>query len=178
MPRALPILLATLLLSVACASPPSGGSSQPAQRAAAESVPADSGSVSTRAAVVNAALEMVGVPYRYGGSSPRGFDCSGLVIYSYDRAGLPGLPHSAARLAELSHPVALDELEPGDLMLFELVGKKPSHVGIYLGNQKFVHAPSSGGRVEVVNFDHIYWRRHIAKAGRLIRPSEKLAQAH
>jgi cell wall-associated NlpC family hydrolase len=133
---------------------------------------------STRSAVVDAAIEMVGVPYRYGGSSPRGFDCSGLVIYSYAKAGFSGLPHSAARLADISEPVGLDELAPGDLMLFDLTGKKASHVGIYVGGDKFVHAPSSGGRVEIVRFDHVYWRDHIGKAGRLIAPPEKLAQAH
>jgi cell wall-associated NlpC family hydrolase len=134
--------------------------------------------ISARAAVVNAAVEMVGVPYRYGGSSPAGFDCSGLVVYSYEKAGFAGLPHSAARLADLSRPVALDDLEPGDLMFFELTGKKASHVGIYVGNQKFVHAPSSGGRVEIVGFDHVYWRDHIGKAGRLMTPPERVAQAH
>ena len=69
----------------------------------------------------------------------------------------------------------MDELAPGDLMFFELSGKKTSHVGIYVGDRRFVHAPSSGGRVEIVDFDHVYWRDHIGRAGR-IPPSSTLAR--
>ena len=174
MRRVLPSLLALLFLTAACASVPREKQqrSDPA-RARASGVPlaADSG-----ATVVDTALKMLGAPYRYGGASPRGFDCSGLVVYSYGKAGYPGLPHSAARLAELSRPIAVRDLQPGDLMFFELAGKKPSHVGIYVGNRKFIHAPSSGGRVEIVDFDHVYWRRHIGKAGRLLEPASTVAQ--
>ena len=110
---------------------------------------------------------MIGVPYRYGGASPAGFDCSGLVIYSYSKAGISGLPHSAARLERLARPVALKNLEPGDLLFFRLSGKKTSHVAIYVGDRAFVHAPSRGKRVERVSFDHVYWGPRIRRAGRL-----------
>ncbi len=131
--------------------------------AASAAVPASG--LGVRAA--RTALAMVGAPYRYGGSSPRGFDCSGLVVYSYGRAGLAGLPRTAADLERASRRVALDELEPGDLLFFQLSGKKTSHVAIYVGDEAFVHAPSSGRRVERVHFDHVYWGPRLGRAGRL-----------
>jgi cell wall-associated NlpC family hydrolase len=112
---------------------------------------------------------MIGAPYRYGGNSPRGFDCSGLVVYSYAKGGLGGLPHSAAALSRLATPVSLDDLEPGDLLFFTLAGRKTSHVGIYIGGRAFVHAPSGGKRVEKVGFDDVYWSRKLGRAGRLVR---------
>ena len=175
--RAFPSLVMLAALSAACASTTPAAAPQQASRSVRPASYGAPGDVSTRAAVVNTAIDMVGVPYRYGGKSPRGFDCSGLVVYSYAKAGYSGLPHSASRLADLSRPVGLEDLEPGDLMLFELTGKKASHVGIYVGDRRFVHAPSSGGRVEIVDFDHVYWRDHIGKAGRLIAASEEVARA-
>lgn len=108
---------------------------------------------------------MLGVPYRYGGSTPKGFDCSGLVIYSYAKAGRPGLPHSARVLARVASPVPLQELQPGDLLFFDL--RKRQHVGIYVGDRQFVHAPSRGKRVERVSFDDRFWGPRIRKAGRI-----------
>lgn len=154
--RTLLVLLPVLLLA-ACAGP-----SGP-DRGAGAGVRAD------RAAVVRSALDMIGTPYRYGGSSPRGFDCSGLVVYSYARGGAAGLPHSASALAERAAPIPIEELEPGDLIFFDLGQRKPVHVAIYVGQRRFVHAPSSGGRVEQVDFDHVYWGPRLRKAGRLVR---------
>lgn len=122
---------------------------------------------SQRAVAVRAALSMVGAPYRHAGSSPAGFDCSGLVVYSYSRAGLRGLPHSATDLQRRVRPVGVAELEPGDLLFFDLHGKKNAHVAIYVGERSFVHAPSAGKRVERVTFDHVYWGPRIERAGRL-----------
>lgn len=122
---------------------------------------------SARSAAAERALSMIGVPYRYGGASPNGFDCSGLVVYSYARAGYPSLPHSAASLERVAKPVALGDLEPGDLLFFRFTGKKTSHVAIYVGGRAFVHAPSGGKRVERVSFDHVYWGPRIRRAGRL-----------
>jgi cell wall-associated NlpC family hydrolase len=120
-----------------------------------------------RAAAAATALSLLGAPYRYGGASPAGFDCSGLVVYSYARAGVRALPHSAERLERLARPVRLDELEPGDLLFFRLSANKTSHVGIYVGERSFVHVPSGGKRVERVRFDHVYWAPHLGRAGRL-----------
>ncbi|MBW2422692.1 MAG: C40 family peptidase [Deltaproteobacteria bacterium] len=113
------------------------------------------------------ARSLAGSPYRFGGASPDGFDCSGLVVYSFARAGRQDLPHSVSGLDALSRPVRVDALEPGDLLFFPLAGVRKSHVGIYLGDRRFVHAPSSGKSVEVVPFDHVYWGARIRLAGRL-----------
>ncbi len=120
-----------------------------------------------RAAAAGIAASLVGTPYRFGGTSPSGFDCSGLVIYSYGEAGIAGLPHSAARLERLTRPVSLEDLKPGDLLFFRLSEKKTSHVAIYVGDRAFVHAPSGGRRVERVSFDHSYWAPRLGRAGRL-----------
>jgi len=122
-------------------------------------------STGSTAAVI--ARSMVGAPYRYGGSTPSGFDCSGLVIYSFAHAGRPGLPHSVVQLDDLTRRVSVDALEAGDLLFFRLRGWKKSHVGIYIGDRRFVHAPSSGKAVEIVSFDHVYWGPRIQLAGRL-----------
>jgi cell wall-associated NlpC family hydrolase len=122
---------------------------------------------SARAAAAEVAASLVGAPYRFGGSSPSGFDCSGLVVYSFGRAGIEGLPHSAAHLERLTRPISLEDLRPGDLLFFRLSANKTSHVAIYIGDRVFVHAPSSGSRVERVNFDHLYWASRLGRAGRL-----------
>jgi cell wall-associated NlpC family hydrolase len=126
----------------------------------------DSGDIDPLAAV-RVASSMIGVPYRYGGRSPSGFDCSGLVVYSYARAGLSGLPHSARALERRARKISVDALEPGDLLFFDLEPRK-AHVGIFVGDRSFVHAPSPGGRVERVSFDHVYWSPRIQRAGRLV----------
>lgn len=121
-----------------------------------------------RRVAAKAAVEMLGKPYRPGGASPRGFDCSGLVVYSFARAGVRRLPHKAAALERLARPVELSMLEPGDLLFFRLRRRKTSHVAIYIGDRAFVHAPSSGRSVERIGFDHRWWGPRIARAGRLI----------
>ena len=91
------------------------------------------------------ALREVGVPYRWGGSSPSGFDCSGLVYWTYARLGI-SLPHSSYALAGRGRPVRSSRLRPGDLLFFWGYG----HVGLYIGHGRMVHAPHSGQRVQVV----------------------------
>ena len=90
---------------------------------------------------------MIGQPYRFGGSAPGGFDCSGLVFYSAANAGIV-VPRTAAEQMEFGQPVARGELQPGDLVFMHLSSKE-LHVAIALDRQLFVHAPSSGGRVRV-----------------------------
>src|SRR5262245_7502448 len=92
------------------------------------------------------ALKMVGKPYRYGGSTPAGFDCSGLVQYSYRQAGVR-LPRSTEEQLRSTTRIRTSQLRRGDLLFFDEEGKKKSHVGIYLGGGRFVHAPSSGKHV-------------------------------
>lgn len=109
---------------------------------------------------------MVGKPYRYGGNSPSGFDCSGLVQYSYSRAGLP-VPRTTRSQRQSSVAIGSQALRAGDLLFFNQEGQKSSHVGIYVGDGRFVHAPSSGKRVRVDKLDARYWQKHFAGARRI-----------
>lgn len=111
------------------------------------------------------AVAMSGKPYRYGGSSPSGFDCSGLVHFAHRSAGV-SVPRTAQLQFRQARRVSPTELQPGDLVFFRIAGKV-SHVGLYTGDGRFVHAPSSGKRVEVTTLDHPYWRRQLVAAGRL-----------
>lgn len=111
------------------------------------------------------AANMVGKPYRYGGASPSGFDCSGLVHFSYRQAGV-AVPRSTEHQLRASRPVR-GSMQRGDLLFFDQEGKKKSHVGIYLGNGKFVHAPSSGKRVRTDTLDSKYWMKHLSEIRRL-----------
>ena len=112
------------------------------------------------------ALKMIGAPYRYGGASPQGFDCSGLVQYSYRQAGIT-LPHNTERQRRLGKAVRPSELRRGDLVFFDQRGKKNGHVAIYVGNGEIVHAPSSGKRVRRDRVDSPYWKKHFSEARRL-----------
>lgn len=112
------------------------------------------------------AVRMVGAPYRYGGNTPRGFDCSGLVQYSYSRAGVR-LPRSTDALLRSTRPISQSSLRRDDLVFFHQEGKRSSHVGIYLGNDEFVHAPSSGKAVHISTLGDRYWQRHFAGARRV-----------
>ena len=112
------------------------------------------------------ALAMVGKPYRYGGNTPTGFDCSGLVQYSYGRVGVK-LPHGTRSLLQMSRTVSRKNLRRGDLVFFTQEGKKSSHVALYLGDGRFVHSPSRGKNVYVAGFNEPYWQRHFTEARRL-----------
>jgi murein DD-endopeptidase len=122
-------------------------------------------SVRTRVATI--ADDMVGAPYRYGGADPRGFDCSGLVYYVYRQAGAEA-PRTTSEQYRQSRHVRLSRLLPGDLLFFRMSRRKPSHVGIYVGHGRFVHAPSSGKAVDYASLDDDYWREHLIGAGRLL----------
>ena len=100
--------------------------------------------VSIAARAVLLARTQLGVPYRWGGASPSGFDCSGLVMWVYGRLGL-SLPHNAAALYSVGRPVARGRLRPGDLLFFSGLG----HVGLYIGRGRMIHAPQSGRNVEI-----------------------------
>ncbi len=159
----LPAAITAFMLGVACAGDGTAPSSATGPRHGASPAPhrAD------LRTVAHTAQAMVGAPYRTGGSTPRGFDCSGLVVYSYARAGVPGLPHSARVLERRTRPIRISELQLGDLLFFRLDGKKTTHVGIYVGDRAFVHAPSRGKQVERVSFDHVYWGPRLKRAGRI-----------
>jgi cell wall-associated NlpC family hydrolase len=109
------------------------------------------------------ALEAVGVPYAWGGSSPAsGFDCSGLVRWAYRRLGVD-LPHSSYALYDRGRRVARSRMKPGDLVFFSGLG----HVGLYLGRGRMVHAPQSGRNVEVVPLQGPYYGSRLIGARRI-----------
>ncbi|MDH4107346.1 MAG: C40 family peptidase [Gammaproteobacteria bacterium] len=120
------------------------------------------GGVSRRAAQV--AVKQVGVPYRYGGHGESGFDCSGLVHFAYSRAG-KSLPRTTHGLWRELEPVPSRDLRVGDVLFFDIEGKV-SHVGLYLGASRFVHAPSSGREVSIASLDSDFYRSAFVRGGR------------
>ena len=120
-----------------------------------------------REVLVNA-LSLTGVKYAYGGNSPEtGFDCSGFVRYVFKQAASLTLPHSALAISQLGKTVPKSELQPGDLVFFNTLKKTFSHVGIYLGNNRFIHSPSGGGKVRVENMQDGYWANRFNGAQRI-----------
>lgn len=119
--------------------------------------------------VIKTAKKMLGVKYRYGGTSPgRGFDCSGLVQYSHRLAGIT-IPRTASQQYKAAKHISRRYLKAGDLVFFKTsVSRSVSHVGIYLGNNKFIHAPSSGKHVKISSMKEKYWRKRFTAAGRLL----------
>lgn len=118
--------------------------------------------------VIKTARQLLGIPYRYGGSTPKsGFDCSGLVYYSYRQAGL-NIPRTSKQQYRQARPVSRRHLQPGDLIFFRSkYGGFVSHVGIYLGKDEFIHAPSGGKKVSINRLDAPYWKKHFYSAGRI-----------
>jgi cell wall-associated NlpC family hydrolase len=117
-------------------------------------------------AVVRRALGYLGTRYRYGASGARGFDCSGFTSYIYRQHGI-SLPHNSAAQYRVGKPVSRSELRPGDLVFFRTRGSRISHVGIYIGNGKFVHASSARGRVRVDTLTSGYYHQRYVGARRI-----------
>lgn len=118
--------------------------------------------------LINEALDQLGVRYRYGGSSPdTGFDCSGLVAYSAQRALGLKLPRNSSAMALMGTAIDKQHLQPGDLVFFNTLGRRYSHVGIYLGDNRFVHSPSAGGVVRIEKMTLAYWAKRYNGARRL-----------
>jgi cell wall-associated NlpC family hydrolase len=143
------LLFAGILLVAGCASTPT------------VDVPAGT----RRQQAADIAASMAGKPYRYGGNTPQGFDCSGLVYFSFKRAGMD-VPRSTETQRRQSRKVPASSLARGDLLFFDQEGKFSSHVGIYIGSDRFVHAPSSGKRVRVDSLSDTYWQKHLVDARR------------
>jgi cell wall-associated NlpC family hydrolase len=115
------------------------------------------------------ALGLIGVDYRYGGSSPEhGLDCSGLVRYVFQEVVGVTLPRTAREMARLGGRVAPGDLQAGDLVFFNTRSSPFSHVGIYLGDDRFIHAPHRGGEVEIVTMSQRYWQQRYDGARRLV----------
>jgi cell wall-associated NlpC family hydrolase len=118
--------------------------------------------------VVVGALNMIGVRYRWGGNTPdSGLDCSGFVRYVFqDTLGL-ALPRRAEEMSRVGEKVRVSDLKPGDLVFFNTMRRTFSHVGIYIGDNKFVHSPSTGSTIRVDDLDDGYWEKHFTGARRI-----------
>ena len=134
-------------------------------------VPAETGRSPSSAEASDAAImavSLVGTPYAAGGGSPAtGFDCSGLVAYVFDRAAQLRLPRNTFDLARTGTAVGPGDLRAGDLVFYNTQQRPYSHVGIYLGRSRFVHAPSSGGAVRIEQMDMRYWAQRFDGARRI-----------
>ena len=115
------------------------------------------------------ALGLIGVDYRYGGTNPEhGLDCSGLVRYVFQEVVGVTLPRTAREMARLGGRVAPGDLKAGDLVFFNTRSSPFSHVGIYLGDDRFIHAPHRGGEVEIGTMSQRYWQQRYDGARRLV----------
>jgi len=115
------------------------------------------------------ALGLIGVDYRFGGTTPeRGLDCSGLVRYVFQQVTGVMLPRTSQEISRLGQKIPVAELMPGDLVFFHTRRLQFSHVGIYLGEDRFIHAPRQGGEVEIVTLSKGYWQKHFDGARRLV----------
>ena len=138
-----------------------------AHTAAASDGERDGGRV--RSDIVVRALTLIDTPYRHGGSTPQtGFDCSGLVRYVYNAVAARQLPRRSEDIGKLGESITRSQLEPGDLVFFNTLARAYSHVAIYIGEGRFLHAPARGGRVRIEALDDRYWRARFDGARRLI----------
>ena len=152
------LLLITIVFYVTACSSPS-------KYPASDSVKSKSHSKQKR--IISIAKAQLGKPYRFGGTSPtKGFDCSGLINFSFKKAGL-AVPRTTKQLYRASSPISRRHLKTGDLVFFKINRRKVSHVGLYLGNNRFIHAPSSGKYVNIANLNDKYWRQRFVRGGRI-----------
>ena len=121
---------------------------------------------STGLTALSVAHGLIGTPYRYGGTDPRGFDCSGLVQYSFAKAGVR-LPRTSRDIFRSSQIVSPADRQPGDLVFFAISKGKISHVGIYSGSGQFIHSPSSGKGVSYASLKTPYWKSRLVGVGRI-----------
>jgi cell wall-associated NlpC family hydrolase len=155
----------TLLVS-ACAGTPGYEADRRPQTAPGRAGIPDSSGAPLGHAVAELALDLIGTPYLYGGSDPGGFDCSGLVYYTYRTNGVP-VPRNSLDQFRFARKISLRDAAGGDLVFFQDEARL-SHVGIYLGDNMFVHAPASGRQVSIASLEAPYYQEHLVGVGRLL----------
>jgi cell wall-associated NlpC family hydrolase len=119
------------------------------------------------------AMAMVGIRYKYGGNTPEnGLDCSGLVRYVFKQAWGAELPRTSMEISRVGTKVDRDDLRPGDLVFYNTLRRGFSHVGIYLGDNKFVHSPATGSSIRIESMDLSYWKKRFNGARRISDPEQ------
>jgi cell wall-associated NlpC family hydrolase len=114
------------------------------------------------------AMSLIGIRYKYGGTTPEnGLDCSGLVRYLFKEAWGKELPRTSEEISRVGEKIDTHELQPGDLVFYNTLRRGFSHVGVYLGDNKFIHAPSGGGQVRIESMDMSYWKNRFNGARRI-----------
>ncbi|MFZ6640299.1 C40 family peptidase [Undibacterium sp. TC4M20W] len=114
------------------------------------------------------AMDLMGIRYKRGGNSPEnGLDCSGFVRYVFKDVVAANLPRTSAEISKVGEHVEQKDLQPGDLVFYNTLKRGFSHVGIYLGDNKFIHSPSAGGQVRVESMDIAYWKKRFNGARRI-----------
>jgi murein DD-endopeptidase len=134
--------------------------------AACSSTPPEAADTPRREAVLESALGQIGRPYRYGGGDGDGFDCSGLVQYVFEQAGVE-LPRTASLQHERGNSIPAQYAAPGDLVFFRIDGRL--HVAIYVGDGRFIHAPGTGKDVTLAAIAMPYWQEHLVGVVRVLR---------
>jgi cell wall-associated NlpC family hydrolase len=163
-------LLAALLISACHTVPPQQPDPAPAPVVVDQPEPWDGsgGAPAMRnrgEALANFALTLRGTPYRYGGASPGGFDCSGLVFFAHQRFGVV-VPRTSSDQADEAEGIKPRKLRRGDLVFFRIGSKRVNHVGIYIGDRRFVHAPGAGKPVTINSLDDEFYSQRFYSAGR------------
>jgi cell wall-associated NlpC family hydrolase len=160
-------ITAAAVLLAGCASAPRGGDASSERGVVSRVAPEPR--LTLGGAVAELAMGMIGARYRYGGADPaEGFDCSGLAYYAYTQAGYR-IPRTSQDQFRASRKIALGDASAGDLVFFQDQAKL-AHVGIYLGDGLFVHAPADGQRVSVASLQSPYYQEHLVAVGRLLPP--------
>jgi cell wall-associated NlpC family hydrolase len=167
------VLAAALIVTLTACADTSIKAGRPPQSQAAPlgsqpPIPAPVAPRDPRSIMVDRALSMLGRPYRFGGAAPGGFDCSGLVAYAANGAGFR-VPRTAAEQMAVGMPIARGEVQAGDLVFMHLAHKE-LHVGIAIDGERFVHAPSSGGRVRIDSLASGPYAKGYLRARRIIAP--------
>lgn len=165
-----------MLIALACHAAPAF---EPTPEPEARKVLAKINSFTDRAAnLAIEAMSLIGIHYQRGGNSPEhGLDCSGLVRYVFKEAWGAELPRTSAEISKMGENIDKQDLQPGDLVFFNTLKHTFSHVGIYLGDNKFIHSPSAGGSVRIESMDLSYWKARFNGARRL-NENEQAQQKH
>jgi len=163
------LLAAVVLLASLQAGPVSAQSSteyEPLQKSFASTV--SSAVVDKTETLINNAMQLIGVRYRWGGNTPQsGLDCSGFVRYVFNDTFGFLLPRKSAQMSKVGLEIGKEELRPGDLVFFNTMRHAFSHVGIYVGDNKFIHAPSRGKSIRVDDMTKVYWEKRYNGARRV-----------